>query len=368
MAYLILLALGALDAAGYSVIAPIAPEIAERTGAGPGTIGALTGAFAVGMAAGFWLGGSVVRRRGATPALALALVAVAVGCAGFVGFEGLGVWFPARILMGVGSGGLWIGIVFATLERFPGEEYRRLTGVLGAYAIGTIAGPSFGALGGVQAPFAAFLAATLAVLVAVFALPAAHDRPRFGSDRAALRTPGFRLASVSVLAVAAGVGVVDGPLPLHFGTRLEQAEIAALYVAAAFVVGGASVAAGHLRPRPLVPVSALLVLAGTGAAVATDDVWLWVPALAVIALGLGLGEACALGVLLESVGAERIVVALVVWSQMWSIGYLVGPVAGGALAEGLGFGSLVAVPAFACALVLVTLKASPPVPAAPGGA
>ena len=34
MAYLLLLALGALDAAGYSVIVPVAPAIAEATGPG----------------------------------------------------------------------------------------------------------------------------------------------------------------------------------------------------------------------------------------------------------------------------------------------------------------------------------------------
>lgn len=352
MAYLILLALGALDAAGYSVIAPVGPAIAERTGAGPGTIGALTGSFAVGMAVGFWLGGAGLRRRGATTVLACALVAVAAGCVGFVGFEGLAVWFPARVLMGLGSGGLWIGIVFATMERFPGEEYRRLTGVLGAYAVGTIAGPAFGAFGGVQAPFAAFLGATLVVLIAVFALPAPRSRPQFGSDRAALRSPGFLLASVSVFAVSAGVGVVDGPLPLHFAERLAQAQIAALYVGAALVLAGATVLAGRLRPRPLVPLSALLLLAGIGTAGATGSVWAWVPALAVTAVGLGLGEAGALGVLLESVGAERIVLAMVVWSQMWSLGYLAGPAAGGGLAAGLGFGALAIVPAAGALAVL----------------
>ena len=41
-AYRPLLGLGALDAAGYSVIVPVAPEIADATGAGPAMIG-LTG-------------------------------------------------------------------------------------------------------------------------------------------------------------------------------------------------------------------------------------------------------------------------------------------------------------------------------------
>ena len=52
--------------------------------------------------------------------------------------------------------------------------------------------------------------------------------------------------------------------------------------------------------------------------------------------GFGATEAGALGVLLETVGAERIVLAMMVWSQIWGIGYLVGPLAGGGLAEALG--------------------------------
>ena len=57
----LLLGLGALDAAGYSVIVPVTPEIADATGAGPATIGLLVASFPVGMVAGFWLAGRAVR-------------------------------------------------------------------------------------------------------------------------------------------------------------------------------------------------------------------------------------------------------------------------------------------------------------------
>ena len=63
-AYPLLLALGALDAAGYSVIVPVAPAIADATGAGPATIGLLVASFPAGMVAGFALAGSAVRRHG----------------------------------------------------------------------------------------------------------------------------------------------------------------------------------------------------------------------------------------------------------------------------------------------------------------
>ena len=54
-AYVALLALGGLDAAGYSVIAPVVPAISEETGAGPWVIGLLVSFFAIGQALGLSL-------------------------------------------------------------------------------------------------------------------------------------------------------------------------------------------------------------------------------------------------------------------------------------------------------------------------
>jgi MFS family permease len=357
-AFAILLGLAALDAAGYSVIAPVAPAIAEQTDVGPFAIGALVGVFAAGQALGFWAGGVVVARRGARTAIVLSLALIAVGCLGFVALDGLTAWFPARALMGLGSGGLWIAIVLGTIERFRGEEYRRLTSILGAYAVGAVAGPAFGALDGVRAPFAAFLAVTVAGLAVASRLSPPPERTRVSSDRTAMRSRGFAFASIGILAIAVGYGIVEGPLTLHLGERLGQGELAALYVAAAVVTGLAAVAAGSLRPRPLVGAGALLLAAGIGLAGATHGLLPWLPALALVALGIGLGEAGALGVLLDAVGTERIVTALVVWSQIWSLGYLVGPVVGGLTAEVAGYAALGVVPAAAAVAVLAASRRS----------
>ncbi|MEX2211817.1 MAG: MFS transporter [Gaiellaceae bacterium] len=345
MAYAALLALAALDAAGYSVIAPVIPEIGERTGAGPAVAGALVAAFALGQLGGFPLAGRVVSRRGAVAVFGGSLALVAVGDLGFILTERLEVFFPARLLQGVGAAGLWLGVVFGVLERFPGQEYRRLTGVLAAYSVGGIAGPGIAAAGGIAAPFAIHLALVGAAAGVVLALGSPRERPAFASDRAALLTPGFRLASAGVLIVALGLGVLDGPLPLHFAIELSQAEIAGLYVGGSIVLGVASAAAGSFRPGPMLWLGALATTAGIALAGATGAVPLWLAAVALVGVGLGLGEAGALGILLQHVGVERIVLAMVVWSQVWAVGYLVGPSVAGAVAEGLGFAALGVVPA-----------------------
>jgi MFS family permease len=260
--------------------------------------------------------------------------------------------------MGLGSGGLWIAIVLGTIERFRGDEYRRLTSILGAYAVGAVAGPAFGALEGVRAPFVAFLVVTVAGLAVASRLSPPRERMLVRADRAAMRSGGFAFASIGILAIAVGYGIVEGPLTLHLGDRLGQGELAALYVAAAVVTGVAAVAAGSLRPHPLVAAGALLLAVGIALAGATHGLLAWLPALALVAVGIGLGECGALGVLLEAVGPERIVTALVVWSQVWSLGYLAGPVVGGLMAEVAGYAALGLVPALAAVVVLAASRRS----------
>ncbi|HEX2045457.1 MAG TPA: MFS transporter [Gaiellaceae bacterium] len=359
MAYLILLALGALDSAGYSIVAPVVPEIGEATGAGPGVIGALVACFAVGQIAGYPVAGRGVQRRSALSVLAASLAVMVVGDLGFVLGEGLAVYFPARLLQGIGAGGLWMGIVFAVLERYPGEEYRRLAGVTAAYSLGSIAGPAMGGAGGIRAPFLVHLGVVVVLAVALAGLGPAGRPVTLLSDRRALRSPGFWLASAGILLVALALGALDGPLPLHFGEQLGQGEIAALYVGTAVVAGASAVAAGRLPPRAVLLAAAFLLPLGIGLAGLAESIAPWIVAAALAGVGIGIGEAGALGVLLESVGVERIVLAMVVWSQVWALGYIAGPAAGGGVAEALGFAAIGLVPLAAALLLGVAFLRAP---------
>ncbi len=353
MAYLVLFALAALDSAGYSIIAPVVPEIGDATGAGPGVMGALVASFAVGQMIGYPLAGRVLQRRHALAVLLASLALIVLGDLGFIFGETLGVYFPARLLQGVGAGGLWIGTAFAIIERFPGEEYKRLTGILAAYGIGAIAGPAIGGVGGIRAPFALHLVLVTVVTLALVAIGTAKEPVKFGSDRAALRTPGFWLASAGILMVSLTLGTFDGPIPLHFAEQLSQAEIAALYVLAALVSSASATLAGRASPRPVLAAATVLMTLAIALGGATETVGLWVVVAVLLGVGLGAGEAGSLGVLLESIGLDRIVLAMVVWSQVWAVGYLVGPAVGGGVAEALGYGALGLVPLVASAFVFV---------------
>jgi MFS family permease len=355
-AYPLVLALGALDATGYSVIVPVAPAIADATGAGPATIGLLVASFPAGMVAGFALAGWAVRRLGSRALLAGSLVLVALGALGFVLGDSLGVYFAARTLMGFGSGGIWIGVTFDTLERWPGEEYLCMSRVFAAYSAGGLIGPALGGFGGIHGPFLAYLVLLLLALPAVLLVDAPATRRHFAADRAVLRTRAFWIASSAILFAVLALGVLEGVLPLHLAERLTQAQIGALYVGASFVVAVSATASGGRRPRPLVFGAVVLTVTGISLAGMAANVPLWLLAVLLAAIGVGLGNTGSLGLLVEAVPVERIVTAMVVWSQVGIIGYLLGPLAGGLVAGGIGYAFIGLVPAAAGLVLLVLLR------------
>ncbi|HET6751091.1 MAG TPA: MFS transporter [Actinomycetes bacterium] len=364
--YLALLGLGALDAAGYSVIAPVTPAIADATGAGPALIGVLVASFPAGMLAGFVLAGRAVGRRRPTALLLSALALLALGSLGLVVGGGLPAYFVARLVMGVGSGGLWIAVTFATLERWPGQEYLCMSRIYAAYSAGGLVGPALGAIGGIRGPFLAYLALVVLAVPLALAVGTPPRRRRFEPDRSVLRLPGFWLACVGVLFALMALGLIEGVLPLRLADRLRQSQIGWLYVGLGLLLAASAVTAGRMAPRRALAAGAVLVTAGVAVAGAAGTVPLFVAGLALAGVGIGLGETGATGVLLETVATERIVTAMVLWSQLAIVGYLAGPVAGGAVAQALGFQALGLVP-LAVALVLVAAfrRASRPAPEPP---
>jgi len=355
-AYPLLLALGALDATGYSLIVPVAPAIADATGAGPATIGVLIACFPAGMVVGFGIAGVLGRRFGPRVLLAGSLALVALGSLGFVLGDSLALYFAARTLMGLGSGGLWIGVMLDTVDRWPGEEYVCMSRVYAAYSVGGLLGPALGALGGIHRPFLAYLALLVAAIPVLFFVAAPPARRGLAADRSALRVRGFWVASAAIMFASVALGVLEGVLPLHFAQELSQAEIGVLYVGASLVLAVSAATSGGMRPQALVSTAVLLAVAGIAAAGIAASVLPWVFALAVAVIGIGIGNTGSLGLLVEAVPVERIVTALIVWSQVGIIGYMLGPLAGGIVAESAGYGYVWLVPAAAAILVVAVSR------------
>jgi MFS family permease len=102
-----------------------------------------------------------------------------------------------------------------------------------------------------------------------------------------------------------------------------------------------------------------LTVAGISLAGMTGSVPLWLLAMVLAAAGIGLANTGSLGLLVEAVPVERIVTAMVVWSQVGIVGYLLGPLAGGLVAESAGYAFVGSVPAAAGLVVLMLLRRGP---------
>jgi MFS family permease len=356
LAYPILLVLGALDAAGYSLIAPVVPRLADATSMGPAVIGVLVATFPMGIVVGFPLAGRAIRTRSTRQVLFVSLGVLALGSLGFVVGEGLPTYVVSRFVMGVGSGGLWIAVTFSTLERWPGQEYLCMSRIFAAYSVGGLLGPALGAVGGIRGPFLAYTVLVAATAVVTAFLPEPETRIAFRADRSVLGLRRFWAASAGVLFAYLALGIAEGVLPLHFDTGVGQQGLALLYMGMAVVVAAAAAIAARYAPVAMVVGCTALVAIGLGVVGATSAPLTWVVGLVVVGVGIGVGTTGSTGVLLEAVPPARIVTAMIVWSEIGIAGYLVGPLAGGAVADVLGFGWLWLVPAVAGAATILVLR------------
>lgn len=356
LAYPVLLALAAIDSAGYSVIAPTLPTLAERYDAGPAVIGALASTFPLAMMAGFAAAGRLVRAGRTRATLLAALALAAAGAVLFATTTTLPMLFVARGLMGLGSGGLWIGVTFATLAYWPGQEYLCMSRIYAAYSAGALLGPLLGALGGTTAPFLAYALLLALIAPATAALPAPADR--FHSDRTALRTRGFWIAAVGIMLAILATGALDGILPLHFAQRLTQTGIGLTYLAVGALIAIGSAAAGHQPPARMLITGATAITTGLTLAGATTTYLPWAAGLLLIGLGTGAAQTGATGLLLDTVPTNRIVTAMIVWSQLGILGYLAGPALGGLLAQHLGYAALGLLPATTLAVLALIHRTS----------
>ena len=340
----ILLTLAVTDSAGYSIIGPVLPSLRASSGASVTTLSLLAACFPLAMLVGLVLAGRLGGQGRTRGALLLGLALLVASTLVFAFAGSLPVLFGARAVMGVGSGCLWIGLTLRTLEYWPGEEYVRMSRVYAGYSVGTLVGPLLAALGGVRAPFVAYAVVLVGCVPLVLLLPRPKTHSVLRRDSAVLRTSGFWYAALAILFAMMTFGTLDGVLPLHFAAHLSQAQIGFSYTLMALLVAFSSAVAGRMRPAIALAVGIVAVTGGIAAAGATGTVAAWAVALAAIGLGAGGAETGSTGVLLDMVPRESVVSAMVVWSQVGILGYLVAPTLGGQVVEHLGFGWLGLVP------------------------
>lgn len=365
----------ALDITFFTALVPLLPHFVSTYGLSKGAAGVLSAAYAAGVLAASLPSGLVAARFGPRPA---ALVGVSItAAASFVFAFSDDAWMlgAARLLQGIGSALSWAGALAWLVAAAPRERRGQLIGTtMGAAVFGALLGPVVGAIAtvaGVRATFAgigvlgAVLAAWVAATRGVPAQPQAMGELFRRADR---RLVGGMWLLV-LPALLFGVVAVLVPLRLHDG-GWSGVAIGAVFLVTAGIETLLNPLLGRFTDRRgrLLPVRVALaasVVVSIAFALASSPPLV---AALVVAAGLAYGAFYTPGMSLLSDAAERRGIAAgLAFGAMngaWAAGNVVGPAAGGWLAEIGGDALPYLLLAAACAATFVLTVWRPALPPA----
>jgi MFS family permease len=334
----------ALDITFFAALVPLLPHFVSSYDLSKGAAGVLSAAYAAGVLTASLPSGLVAARFGPRPAALVGVSVTAAASFGFAFADDAWTLGAARLLQGIGSALSWAGALAWLVAAAPRERRGQLIGTtMGAAVFGALLGPVVGAIAtvaGVSATFAGVgvLGAGLAAWVAVTPGVPAQPQPMSELFRRADRRLAGGMWLLVLPALLFGVVAVLVPLTLHDG-GWGGVAIGAVFLVTAGIETLLNPLLGRFTDRRgrLLPVRVALVAAAVVSvcfAVATSPP---VVAALVVAAGLSYGAFYTPGMSLLTDAAERRGIAAgLAFGAMngaWAAGNVVGPAAGGWLAE-----------------------------------
>jgi MFS family permease len=357
-----------VDTLLYSALTPLLPHFEETLNLSKAGVGVLVAAYAAGALVGGLPGGAAAARLGPRRAVLVGLALMGLASLGFAFVHGFWPLAAARFVQGVGSGFTWAGAFAWLLAATPSQRRGEVIGTaMGAAVFGALLGPVVGAAAALVGRDVVFtVLAGLSVVFAVWTLrleSVPPEEPSLAAMRRALRDRLFLGGLVLMALPSLLFGVLSTLAPLHLAAAGWGATaIAVVWLIGAGVETVISPVAGRVLdrrgilfpvqlalaaavpisvglafgPRPLAYVPLVILAGGAYGA-------LFTPAFALIAEGAertGLAQGMAFGLM----------------NAAWATGALVGPVAGGAVAEASGDVVPYLVSAVLCATALAGVR------------
>jgi MFS family permease len=357
-----------VDTLLYSALTPLLPHFEDTLNLSKTGVGVLVAAYAAGALVGGLPGGAAAARLGPRRAVLVGLALMGLASLGFAFVHGFWPLAAARFVQGVGSGFTWAGAFAWLLAATPSQRRGEVIGTaMGAAVFGALLGPVVGAAAALVGRDVVFtVLAGLSVVFAVWTLrleSVPPEEPSLAAMRRALRDRLFLGGLVLMALPSLLFGVLSTLAPLHLAAAGWGATaIAVVWLVGAGVETVISPVAGRVLdrrgilfpvqlalaaavpisvglafgPRPLAYVPLVILAGGAYGA-------LFTPAFALIAVGAertGLAQGMAFGLM----------------NAAWATGALVGPVAGGAVAEASGDVVPYLVSAVLCATALAGVR------------
>jgi MFS family permease len=342
-----------IDSALLGLIAPLLPEIEQRTGANAAELGLALAADAIPIVLLALPIGRSVDRVGGRPLLIGGILLIAAGSAVIAVTSSLEVLVAGRVLQGVGSAMSWISALTIVSDLAPPDKRGESLGIAFAMiGVGSIAGPTLGGVAAdlisYAAPFLIVCALSLAVAVAgVVVLP--RERRAEPSEtpalRAIARSAGSRKGAIATsitLGAALVLGMLELVVPLDLDARLglSAAAIGVLFGGSIAVDSAIAPFGGRWGDRSGRRRPAVIGLATLGAScvalAALGSVVGAAVGMALFGAGLSLAFTAAVPWLDEAFGELERGLGYGVLNLLYAAGYALGPVLGGVL---LSFGS-----------------------------
>jgi MFS family permease len=333
----------AVDTAFFTALTPLLPHFADTYNLSKAGAGVFLATYAAGTLLGALPAGLATTRFGPKSTVVSGLILMTAASLGFALAGDIWTLAASRFLQGIGSSFSWAGgLSWLIASTSRGQRGQVLGTAMGAAVFGALLGPALGALAGGTSTRATFLGVVVvgAVLAAWAAGTggAAPERQAFRPDAIHERSLLAGLWLILMPALLFGVLDVLVPLQLH-GRGWGAIGIGALFIGAAAVETALNPVLGRLTDRhgPLRPVRAALL---GSVAVSGALAWATDPALVapfVVAASIAYGAFYTPGLALISSGAEQSGLAqglaFGLTNICWAVGALIGPAAGGALAN-----------------------------------
>lgn len=353
-----------VDALLFTALTPLVPAYADEFDLSKAGAGLLVGAYGAGALLGGIPGGLAATRFGPKRAVVGGLVLLSVSSFAFATADSATALGGARFVQGLASTATWAGALAWLSVTAPRERRGEIIGTAFGVAIfGAILGPVFGGLAELVSIGLAFAVVGVVTLgfagLAALAQSARREVASFAGLGRAVRDQRFVGGLWLNMLPASLFGLLIVLTPL----ALDDAGWGTFAIAAVFFIAGLTEVVlnpvlGRYSDRVgrLVPIRAALVAAtvvALGLAISTEAALV---AILVCAASISFGSLYTPGMSLTSHRAESAGLAqglaFGVMNTAWAFGELVGPTAGGALAESTSDAVPYLVAAALCALTL----------------
>jgi predicted MFS family arabinose efflux permease len=340
----------AMDTALLGVIAPLLPDIEDRTGAGESALGISISAYAVPVMLFSLPLGRAADMIGRRWLLVGGLLLTGAGSGLIAVTESLDVLIAGRAVQGLGSAASWIAALTVVSDLAPPGKRGESIGVaLAATSVGSIAGPALGGVTadvlGFAAPFLIVCGASVTLALAVVAVfppevrRNASETPAWRTIARSTRSGVGAVATAITFGVAGALGVVELVAPLDLDARLGLSSTAigllfALSIAVDAPMSPIGGRWGDRRGRRGPAVAGLATLSASVALLAVFAGTLGAAfAMGLFGAGFSLSMAAAVPWLDEAFGALERGLGYGMLNLLYSAGYALGPLLGGGVLE-----------------------------------